>query len=221
MSTLKKIFLYFILPVSLVCIIAIITCDAIIENNAKGKIYSNVEDIPEKEFGLLLGSSPISRITGKSNPFFYFRIDAAEKLYKAGKVKRILISGDKDSYKGTNEVQCMKDELIKRGVRPEDIYLDGKGLDTQLSVLRTTKIYGIKSYTIISQEFHNERALYLAEHLDLDVNDLQAFNAKTPKAKRAAITLMREYLARVKMFIDFILDKEPKDLGKPELINIK
>ncbi len=48
MSTLKKIFLYFILPVSLVCIIAIITCDAIIENNAKGKIYSNVEDIPEK-----------------------------------------------------------------------------------------------------------------------------------------------------------------------------
>jgi SanA protein len=65
-------------------------------------------------------------------------------------------------------------------------------------------VYGLKSFTIISQKFHNERAIYQAEHLGLDVENIQAYNAKDPKSRRAYHTTIREYFARVKMFMDLI-----------------
>ena len=79
---------------------------------------------------------------------------------------------------------------------------DGKGFRTICSVINANKVYGLKSFTIISQKFHNERAIYLAEHLGLDVENIQAFNAKDPQSKRALLTYVREYFARVKMFLD-------------------
>lgn len=68
------------------------------------------------------------------------------------------------------------------------------------------------SFTIISQQFHNERALYLATHLDLEIKNVQAFHAQSPTTNFAFITYVREYLARVKMFIDIITKKEPQTL---------
>jgi SanA protein len=98
----------------------------------------------------------------------------------------------------------MRDSLVARGVPSNAIILDGKGYRTICSVVNANKVYGLKSFTIISQEFHNERALYQAEHLGLDVENLQAYNAKMPKSRRAFITTIRDYFARVKMFIDLI-----------------
>jgi SanA protein len=69
-------------------------------------------------------------------------------------------------------------------------------------------VYGLKSFTIISQKFHNERAIYQAEHLGLDVENIQAYNAKDPKSKRAYLTFIREYFARVKMFIDLLTNNK-------------
>jgi SanA protein len=71
-------------------------------------------------------------------------------------------------------------------------------------VVNANKIFGLKSFTIISQEFHNERALYQAEHLGLDLENIQAFNAEMPKSRRAYLTSIREYFARVKMFWDLL-----------------
>lgn len=99
----------------------------------------------------------------------------------------------------------MRDSLVKRGIPAEDIYLDGKGYRTINSVINANKVFGLKSFTIISQEFHNERALYQVEHLGLDVENLQAFNAKMPTSRRAYLTSIREYFARVKMFLDLSL----------------
>jgi hypothetical protein len=129
-------------------------------------------------------------------------------LYKARKIKSILISGDECSLDSINEVQAMMDSLVARGVHPDDIFLDGKGYDTRLSVIRASKAYDIKSYTVISQPFHNERAIYLAEHLGLDTQDVQGFNAKNPQSARALITYAREYLARVKMFMNILFHKQ-------------
>ena len=98
----------------------------------------------------------------------------------------------------------MRDSLVARGIPAEDIYLDGKGYRTINSVINANKVFGLKSFTIISQEFHNERALYQAEHLGLDLENLQAFNAKMPTSRRAYLTSIREYFARVKMFIDLL-----------------
>ena len=125
-------------------------------------------------------------------------------MYKAGKIEKILISGDEDSLDGINEPECMRDSLLARGVPESAISLDGKGYRTISSVVNANKLYGLKSFTIISQEFHNERAVYQAEHLGLDLVNLQAYSAKMPTSRRAYITTIREYFARVKMFMDLI-----------------
>ncbi len=192
----------------ILCITSMLICNQIVVNNAKGKVFSDIDSIRYNHVGLLLGTTPQARFDRITNYFFIYRIDAAEELYKAGKIEQILISGDENSLDGINEPECMKDSLVARGVPANAITLDGKGYRTICSVVNANKVYGLKSFTIISQEFHNERALYQVEHLELDVENLQAYNAKMPKSRRAFLTTIREYFARVKMFIDLILFDE-------------
>lgn len=187
-----------------VCIALMLICDQIVVSNAKGKVFSDIDSIKSNKVGLLLGTTPQARIGRITNYFFIYRIDAAEKLYKAGKIERILISGDENSLDGINEPECMKDSLVARGIPASSIILDGKGYRTICSVVNANKVFGLKSFTIISQKFHNERAIYEAKHLGLDVENLQGYNAKTPRSRRAYLTTIREYFARVKMFIDIM-----------------
>lgn len=189
------------------CIAIMLICNQIVVNNAKGKVFAEIDSIKYNKVGLLLGTTPQARITKVTNYFFIYRIDAAEQLYKAGKIEKILISGDEHSLDGINETECMRDSLVARGVPASAIILDGKGYRTICSVVNANKVYGLKSFTIISQEFHNERAIYQAEHLGLDVKNIQAYNAKMPKSRRAFLTTIREYFARVKMFLDIICKK--------------
>ena len=189
---------------AVVCLALMLVCNHIVVNFAKGKVFSEIDSIKYNKVGLLLGTTPQARITKITNYFFIYRIDAAEQLYKAGKIEKILISGDEDSLDGINEPECMRDSLVARGVPASAIILDGKGYRTINSIINANKVFGLKSFTIISQEIHNERAIYEAEHLGLDVENIQAYNAEMPKARRAFITSIREYFARVKMFIDLL-----------------
>lgn len=193
---------------SLLCLALMLICNQIVVNNAQGKVFSEIGRIKYNKVGLLLGTTPQARIGRITNYFFIYRIDAAEQLYKAGKIEKILISGDEHSLDGINEPECMRDSLVARGVPASAIILDGKGYRTICSVINANKIYGLKSFTIISQKFHNERAIYQAEHLGLDVENIQAYNAKDPKSRRAYLTTIREYFARVKMFLDLMTDKD-------------
>ena len=189
---------------AVVCIALMLICNQIVVNNAKGKVFSDIDGIKYNKVGLLLGTTPQARITRITNYFFIYRMDAAEQLYKAGKIEKILISGDEDSLDGINEPECMRDSLVARGVPASAIILDGKGYRTINSIINANKVFGLKSFTIISQEFHNERAIYQAEHLGLDVENIQAYNAQMPETRRALITSIREYFARVKMFLDLL-----------------
>ena len=184
------------------CITLMLVCNQIVVNNAKRKAFSDIDSIKYNKVGLLLGTTPQARFDRITNYFFIYRIDAAEQLYKAGKIEKILISGDEDSLDGINEPECMRDSLLARGVPESAIILDGKGYRTICSVVNANKVYGLKSFTIISQEFHNERAIYQTEHLGLDIENIQAYNAEMPKSRRAFLTTIREYFARVKMFMD-------------------
>ena len=186
------------------CLAMMLICNQIVVNNAEGKAFSEIDSIKYNKVGLLLGTTPQARIGRITNYFFIYRIDATEQLYKAGKIDQILISGDEHSLDGVNETECMRDSLVARGVPASAIFLDGKGYRTICSVINANKVYGLKSFTIISQKFHNERAIYQAEHLGLDVENIQAYNAKDPKSRRAYLTTIREYFARVKMFMDLI-----------------
>lgn len=199
-----KIILWVSCIMTIVCLALLLVCNKIVVNNADGKAFSDINSIKYNKVGLLLGTTPQARITKVKNYFFIYRIDAAEQLYKAGKIEKILISGDENSLDGINEPECMRDSLVARGLPASDIILDGKGYRTICSVVNANKVFGLKSFTIISQEFHNERALYQAEHLGLDVENIQAFNAKMPKSRRAYLTTIREYFARVKLFLDLL-----------------
>ena len=208
MKRVVKIGLWSACIMAVICIALLLICNQVVASNAKGKAFSELNSIEPTRWGLLLGTTPHTRIGHRQNMFFKYRIDAAEQLYKAGKVSYILISGDENSLDGVNEVVCMKDSLVARGVPTDIIYLDGKGFRTLDSVVRACKKYGIKSFVIISQQFHNERALYLAENLNLDIENIQAYNAESPDTGWSFLTYAREYLARIKMFWDILNDKQ-------------
>lgn len=210
-----RICMWFIAIVAIVCLLLMLICNQIVVNNAKGKVFSDIDSIKYTKVGLLLGTTPQARIGRITNYFFIYRIDAAVQLYRAGKIEKILISGDEHSLDGVNEPECMRDSLVARGVSASAIILDGKGYRTICSVVNANKVFGLKSFTIISQKFHNERAIYQSEHLGLDIENLQAYNARMPKSRRAYLTTIREYFARVKMFLDLLTEHlEEKGRGQ-------
>ena len=214
MKNMNKIIWYTVSIVVITLVALLSGCNCLISRNADGRLYNEINAVPQAKVGLLLGTTPQTRIGRRANQFFKYRIDATEALYKGGKIKTILISGDENSLDGINEVKCMRDSLVARGVPKNVFLLDGKGYRTLDAVVRATKVYGLHSYIVISQKFHNERALYLAEHLGLDVHDLSGFNAKDATSNMAIMTYLREYLARGKVFIDIITNKQPRSMDK-------
>ena len=181
-----------------------------IANNTKNDIYNDVSKIPAKKVGLLLGTSK-KLSNGWDNLYFKYRIDAAVALYQAGKISDFIVSGD-NSRKNYNEPEDMKLALMERGIPEDRIYEDFAGFRTLDSVVRAKEIFGQTSFTIISQQFHNERAVYLARKNGIDAI---AFNAKNVSKYYGIKTTIREYFARAKVFVDFITQKQPKYSGEP------
>jgi SanA protein len=124
-------------------------------------LYDDPDLIPKRRVGLLLGCSP-HRTDGSPNPYFYSRIDAAVRLFHHGKVDYILVSGENSSA-AYNEPARMRAALLARGIPSDRIVADYAGLRTLDSVIRAHEVFGLDSYTVISQRFHTERAVYLAD----------------------------------------------------------
>nr|WP_278579830.1 ElyC/SanA/YdcF family protein [Bacteroides intestinalis] len=197
-----------------ILIFAVIVCaNYAVRHTAKAFIYQNIDSIPQNKAGLLLGTSKLLR-SGLPNQYFQNRIQATVDLYKAGKIEVVVISGD-NSREGYNEPEDMKSELMLRGIPEDKIYLDYAGFRTLDSVVRMEKIFGQKSFTIISQKFHNQRAIYIAY-----AKGLQAvgYNAEDVNAYSGFKTQLREKFARVKLFLDLWTGKNPKFLGEPVII---
>lgn len=193
------IWLFFIILIS---ILGMIICDQSVAYNAEGRIFDNVDSIPHREVGLILGTSPVSTWNGHRNYYFDHRIKAGAELYKAGKVDWLVVSGGdyRNTEKGYDEPVAMRDSLMKQGVDSTRIILDYDGTRTLNSIAKMRDVYGQDSITIISQKYHNERALYQAKHLGIDAI---AFNAKTPGRRTSWWRNRgREVLARVKLFMD-------------------
>ena len=205
----KKIIIILLITIVLFPIFSIIFADNIIKLASKNFLYTDIVKIPENKAGLVLGTSKyLSK--GQINFYYQYRIDATVELYKAGKIKHIVVSGD-NSRKTYDEPTQMKADLIAAGVPANVIYLDYAGFRTWDSVVRMKEIFSQDSFTIISQRFHNERAIYLAHRYKLNVI---AFNAKDVDKYFGFKTNQREKFARVKVFVDFFTNKQPKFLGK-------
>lgn len=198
----------------LALLFVIITCNAIITSTTENKTYSDISTIPTNRVGLILGTS--SRTTdGYANPYYTHRIDATVALYNANKIEFILVSGDNGTIY-YNEPDTIKKDLIKAGIPEQVIFLDYAGFRTLDSMVRAKFVFGLDKVTVISQKFHNERAIYIAEHKGLNAI---GFNAEDLSTTQGLKVQLREYLARVKVFIDAILNTQPKFYG--DAIEIK
>lgn len=191
----------------------ILLSNYLIESNAKNKTFTDVAQIPKNKVGLVLGTAKMLQ-NGNVNRYYKYRIEATVALYKAGKIEYVIVSGD-NSTKTYDEPTDFKNDLIAGGIPENRIYLDYAGFRTLDSVVRAKEIFGQESITIISQRFHNERAIYLAEK-----NQIKAvgFNAKSVSAYYGFKTNLREYLARTKVFFDILFNVQPKFLGKKIVI---
>lgn len=204
----KKIYIAIGLILSAI-LFAIVLCDQSVAYNAAGRLYDNVDNIPYRKVGLILGTSPISTWNGRRNYYFEHRIKAGSELYKAGKVDWLVVSGGdyRNTENGYDEPVAMRDSLIKQGVDSARIVLDYDGTRTLNSIAKMRDMYCQDSIIIISQKYHNERALYQAKHLGID--DI-GFNAKTPGRRTSWWRNRgREVLARVKLFIDIVRGLHP------------
>ena len=190
-----------------------ITANLMVSNKSQ-YTYNSVKDIPHNRVGLVLGTSKFLA-NGYENYYFKYRIEAAFELYQAGKIDFILVSGD-NSTKEYDEPTMMKEDLIALGVPANKIFLDYAGFRTWDSVVRCKEIFGQTNITIISQQFHNERAIFIAH-----CNDMEAvgYNAKDVNAYFGFKTQMREKFARVKVVLDYLVGNEPKFLGESIEIN--
>ncbi|WP_107926455.1 SanA/YdcF family protein [Brachyspira hampsonii] len=175
---------------------------------SKRYIYSSIEKIPYNDVALVLGTSKYMN-NGKINMYFKFRMDAAYELYKSGKVKYILVSGD-NRYKSYNEPRQMRLDLIKLGVNKNHIFLDFAGFRTRDSIIRANKVFDLTNFTIVSQPFHNERAILIARQKNINAI---AYNANNVRKLYRIRQFPRELGARALMFIDILLNRPPKFYG--------
>ncbi|RYZ27682.1 MAG: vancomycin high temperature exclusion protein [Sphingobacteriales bacterium] len=191
-------------------ILTIAICNGVINASAKGKIFSDTADVPYNRVGLLLGTSR-RLANGYNNLYYDYRISAAAGLLKSGKIRYLVISGD-NGHENYNEPEMMREDLLKAGIDSSVIFLDYAGFRTFDSVKRVKEVFGQDSVTIISQRFHNERALYIASREGISGI---GFNARDVNANYGFKTQAREKLARVKVFVDYLFGTEPKFLGPP------
>jgi len=190
-------------------VVSLVVCNDRIISETRSLMYDNVDSIPHNRVGLLLGTSRTMG-DGRLNYYFKYRVQATAQLYHAGKIERVIVSGD-NSRKEYNEAEDMRNDLIALGVPDSCIYLDYAGFRTFDSMLRCREIFGQTKYTVISQPFHNERAIFIAKHEGMDV---VGFNARDVNKAAGFTTRIRERFARVKVFLDlYVMNTKPKFLG--------
>jgi len=178
---------------------------------AHGRLFERAGEVPPGRVGLVFGCD--DKIGGRENLYFRYRIEAAAELWKTGRLRCIIVSGD-NRTKHYNEPLRMRQALIDKGVPADRIVCDYAGLRTFDSVIRAKEIFGAAKVVFISQRFQNERAIYIARAHGLDA---VGFNARDVEGQGGLKTRLREVGARVKMWLDVnILNTRPRYLGKKE-----
>lgn len=193
----KKRILYSTLTIITILGAIIALCNIIVDKNAKGRTFNDINDVPTMQTALLLGTNPKARGGKRPSSFYMARINATAELYKHRKFKHLIISGDK--REGYDEPQTMRQDLMKRGVPDSIITMDGQGYRTLLSMRNIKQHFGVNDMIIISQKWHNERSIFLADKMNIKAIGYNADDVRHPKA---VWTHIRELLARVKLFID-------------------
>lgn len=176
----------------------------------KARIFDHIDRVDKYNVALVLGTSPYTS-SGAPNLLFRHRMLAATELYAAGRVRRILVSGANPGY--YNEPQEMYQALRKLGVPHKAITLDFAGYRTFDSIVRSKRVFGLDHYILVSQRYHDYRALFIAQHKGIDA---VAYVRPEEDLKQPFLTELREYFARVEAVLDlFVWQASPRYLGPP------
>lgn len=191
------------------CGLLLILVDQAIGFYVRQGIYTDVNKLPYRPYGLVLGTS---KYFSKNTPnlFYSYRLLSANLLFKQKKIDYLLLSGDNRTVE-YNEPRTMFKDLKKMGVPEEFMYMDYAGFRTLDSVLRADQIFKAHSITIITQRFHCERALFIAKYHNIDAI---CFVADYPTGYH--FVRFREFFARLQAVLDLLIEKEPHFLGTPE-----
>ncbi len=188
-------------------VFATLANDISITRNATARLYYLADEIPATQVALVLGTSKYAR--REINRYYSARIEAAAELFHAGRIRSILLSGD-GSSRYYDETSTMRQDLIERGVPKDRIMLDYAGVRTLDSVFRAKKVFGLDRVIVVSQQFHCERAIYLADAIGLEATGFCADDAPDTRSLKIR---GRETLARVLAFADLnIFDTQPRSL---------
>lgn len=193
-------------------LLALTGADLLCRNAAAGKIYHSTATVPANDVALVLGTA---KHTSRGYPNLHFtqRIEAAAELFHAGKVRHLIVSGD-NSVKTYDEPTDMRDALVEAGVPTNAITCDYAGFRTLDSVVRAKLVFGLTNLTIVTEEFHCPRALWIAQRHDLNA---VAFAAPDLSVRWSARVKVREALARTWCALDlYVLNRQPKFSGPPE-----
>ena len=180
-----------------------------------GRLYdkTTIEQVPDARAAVVLGCVRILK-DGSRNRFYGYRIRAAAELYKAGKVKAIIVSGD-NHVKGYDEPSDMKEDLVAEGIPAEKVVCDYAGFRTLDSVVRAKEVFGAERFIVVSQPFHVRRALFLAWGFGCDA---YGYAAEDVRGINSVMTLLREQLAKVAALMDVVIRRQPKFLGSKEAL---
>lgn len=166
-----------------------------------GDSTDEVADVPRAEVAIVPGA--LVEPDGDMSAMLAARVEQASRLWHAGKVEKILVSGDHGSWK-YDEPDTMRKALVRDGVAPQDVFEDHAGFDTWATMVRAREIFGVGDAVVITQGFHMPRALYLADEAGIEATgltaDLREWGRQGDKSS------VREVLSRVKAVADVTLD---------------
>jgi SanA protein len=181
--------------------LGVVGSNAYVLLSASGESTGEVSEVPAAEVAIVPGAAV--KPDGKMSTMLADRVDAAYRLWRAGKVGKILVSGDHHAW-AYDEPDTMRKALVAEGVPPADVFEDHAGFDTWATMVRARSIFGVRSAVVVTQGFHMPRALFLADEAGLDatglVSDLHPYGFQGSKSGA------REVLSRVKAIADVTID---------------
>lgn len=206
-------FLLALVLLGVILVLSIVLANFRINQVSKDFIFYDINQIPNAQAVLILGAKAWPNEV--MSDILHDRALTGLEVYKAGKVEKILISGD-HGQRDYDEVNIVKSFLLESNAEPQDIFLDHAGFDTYDSLYRARDIFKIKSIIIATQNFHLPRAVYIAKKLGLNAYGLSSDKHIYLGMERIQI---REALAKVKAVLNIFLKSKPKYLG--EIISIQ
>jgi vancomycin permeability regulator SanA len=182
---------------------AVVGSVAFVRSKAAGHMYAEL-DVPQAPVALVLGAQV--QHDGTPSAFLAARLDLAKRLYEAGRVEMIMVSGDHQAPE-YNEPAAMSAYLIRAGVPATKLIVDPGGFDTYESCIRAKQIYNLAELTIVTQSYHLVRAVATCRALGIE-----AMGVGDGSARRYPVSwwrgTIRDQLACVKTLFDLLIRRE-------------